>query len=129
MKWFRQQKAVRFLWLVMALHIFNVSIDSVDLLPAHLPEDLSINDTESFVELVLEDFLGIKGAIAEHDEPESEESENIALKKLFAPPQPKVRLALVSTLPAHYSAPIFAEYQNPFVASVYTELISPPPQV
>jgi hypothetical protein len=128
MKWFRQQKAVRFLWLVMALHIFNVSVDSMDLLPAYLPEDLNINDCESIVELVLEDVLGIKGAIAEHDEPESEESENIALKKLFALPQAKVRLALVPALPTCHSAPIFAEYTNPFVASVYTELVSPPPK-
>lgn len=129
MKVFRQHTYIRFLWLAMALHILNVSVDTTDMLPMHLPEDLSINDRESLIELLLEDMLGFQEAVGEHDEADSEEAENLIAKKFFAC-QPLTKISSPSRLSLTISPALtFSEYANPFVASVYTELISPPPQV
>lgn len=73
MKLIREHIAFRFLWLVMALHIFNCSVDTPDPQPDSVPEDLSYNDMESVVEIVLEQVLGINNAIVEHDENDTDE--------------------------------------------------------
>lgn len=72
----------RFVCILLALHIFNVSIDMPDGQPYDVPEDLSINEQESFIELVLEQWLGIENAVAEHDEP-GDESEDLEIIKQF----------------------------------------------
>jgi hypothetical protein len=64
---------VRFTWLVMALLIFNYSIDVPDAFGDEVAEDLSFNDIESIAELVLENVLGVYDAIPEHDENDLED--------------------------------------------------------
>jgi len=54
-----------------------------DAQPEYIAEDLSINDQESIVELVLEKVIGIENAIEEHDEPDEDESQSIRLSKDF----------------------------------------------
>jgi hypothetical protein len=66
----------------MAFQIFNVSIDMPDGTAQDVPEDLSINEQESVVELILEKGLGYEDAIAERDEP-GDESQNFELNKDF----------------------------------------------
>jgi hypothetical protein len=73
MKALREHLLVKYLWLGMALHIFNFSIDTPDNFSDQVPEDLSINDIESISELVLEKFLGIYNACPEHDEQDPED--------------------------------------------------------
>jgi len=55
--------------------------------PDSAPEDLTINDQETVVELVLEKCIGIENAIEEHDEPgdESQSFEIIKEFQLFSP--------------------------------------------
>lgn len=48
--------------------MFNLSIDAPDRETPGQPEDLSINDIESIVELVAEQLLGIENFLPEHDE-------------------------------------------------------------
>jgi hypothetical protein len=82
MKIIREHIAFRLLWLVLALHIFNCSVDTPDLQPDSVPEDLSYNDMESVVEIVLEQVLDINNAIAEHDENDTDEgSGGLTIKK------------------------------------------------
>lgn len=64
----------------MALIILNCSVDNPDAQPDCVAEDLSFNDMESIVEIVLEEGIGIKNAIPEHDEPDDEGS-NSTVKK------------------------------------------------
>jgi hypothetical protein len=45
------------------------------------PEALSFNDIESVAELVLENWLGIKNTLSEHDESDQEEGYSQALKR------------------------------------------------
>jgi hypothetical protein len=52
----------------MALYLLNISVDTADSTPHYLPEDLTFNDQESIVEIVLEKILGFEDAIAECDD-------------------------------------------------------------
>ncbi|WP_220273371.1 hypothetical protein [Pontibacter diazotrophicus] len=48
-------------------------MDTVDPNPEYIPEDLSFNDQESVVEILLEKVLGFENAIAEYDDHDTEE--------------------------------------------------------
>jgi hypothetical protein len=71
---------------LLAIHIFNFSIDSRDAQPDNIAEDLSYNDIESFHEFLLEDIFGLNDAIAEHDEHDSSDGSSCELKKIFSNP-------------------------------------------
>lgn len=55
-------------WGCMALFLFNISVDTVDPYPNFISEDLSINDQESVVEIIVEQVLGFEDAIVEYDD-------------------------------------------------------------
>jgi len=80
MKSIREHIIFRFLCAVLALHILNISVDTLDDHPDNIREDLSINDMESIVETVLEQVLEIDNAIPEHDESDNDNGK-INLKK------------------------------------------------
>lgn len=67
MKKLREYIIFRIFWGMLALHILNIGIDAPDLF-FQQKENLAYNDIESIVELVLEDYLDIHNAIAEHDD-------------------------------------------------------------
>lgn len=52
----------------MGLYLLNISVDTADPNPEHIPEDLSINDQESIVEFVVEKVLGFEDVIKEYDD-------------------------------------------------------------
>lgn len=81
MKLIREHIISRIICLLLALHLFNVCVDSPDAQPAYLPEDLSINEMESVVEIVLEKGFEIENAISEHDEPIESDTQNIEQSK------------------------------------------------
>lgn len=58
----------RLFWVCMAVHILNCSIDAPDARPDFAPEDLSVNEMESFTELVLEKVLNFPTAMPEQDD-------------------------------------------------------------
>lgn len=74
MGFIRKHINLKLFWFLMALHILNLSVDSPDLQPDHIAEDLSFNDMESIVEILLEQVLGIEDAIPEQEEDDSERS-------------------------------------------------------
>ena len=57
----------------MGLYLLNISVDTADPNPEHVPEDLSFNDQESFVELIIEQVLGYENAIKEYDDHDTED--------------------------------------------------------
>lgn len=69
--------------LLLALHFFNMSIDSVDSQPDNKPEDLSINDIETFSEFIAEVVLGHTNAFVEHDEHDGDKKSSDASKIFF----------------------------------------------
>lgn len=60
----------------MGLYLFNISVDAPDTDPEHIPEDLSFNDQESIVEIVVEKVLGFEDAIKEYDDHDTEDHNN-----------------------------------------------------
>ncbi|PHR48157.1 MAG: hypothetical protein COA32_05445 [Fluviicola sp.] len=57
----------------MGLYLLNISVDTIDENPSYIPEDLSINDQESIIEIIVEKVLGYENAIAEHDDNDTNE--------------------------------------------------------
>jgi len=78
MKKLREHIIFRVFWGMLALHILNIGIDAPDLF-FQQKENLAFNDIESIVELVLEDYLDIDNAIAEHDD--SDEGQQMKFEK------------------------------------------------
>ena len=68
----KQHISISWLWLFMALYLLNISVDAPDL-SLQEKEDLSFNDQESIIELVVEKFLGFDNAIVEQDDADSDE--------------------------------------------------------
>ncbi|MDX2286046.1 MAG: hypothetical protein NW241_17900 [Bacteroidia bacterium] len=54
--------------MLLAVQVLNLSVDVRDVQPAHLPENLTCNDIESFVELIVEEWLDVEDAIGEYDD-------------------------------------------------------------
>ena len=69
----RHSVFTRILCGLIGLHLLNVSVDTADPNPEYIPEDLSINDQESIIEIVLEKVLGYEDAIKEYDDQDTED--------------------------------------------------------
>ena len=76
----RNTKILRYFNLIIGLVILNISVDSPDF-NKNFPEDLSLNDQESIVEIVIEKILGFEDAIPEY---EDSDNENHLVKKDFS---------------------------------------------
>ena len=81
MNFIRDNIVFKFLWIALALHIFNCSVDNPDPQPESVPEDLTYNDMESIVEIVLEKVLDIDNAIVERDDTDTDHDNGFSLKK------------------------------------------------
>lgn len=78
---FRNSKTLSLLWGIMAFYLLNISVDTRDFQNNAIPEDLSFNDQESIVELLVERVLGYEDAFIEYDDLDPEESQcQITLK-------------------------------------------------
>ena len=58
----------------MGLYLLNISVDPADLNPDHIPEDLSFNEQESIVEIIVEKILGYEDAITEYATQDNEDN-------------------------------------------------------
>lgn len=63
----------KILWGLIGLYLLNISVDAEDLNPEHIPENLSFNDQESIVEIIVEKVLGFEDAIREYDDHDTED--------------------------------------------------------
>jgi hypothetical protein len=109
----------------MAFHVFNISVDMPDAQPDYLPEDLTINDMESVIEIVLEKCLGIENAVVERDET-GDESETIQLLKEF-------QLCCTTFPELQFSNPVIVlaltnGYQERGYFQYFKEINPPPPK-
>jgi hypothetical protein len=127
MQAFRQHIVFRLFWLFMAVHIFNCSVDTPDAQPDYVPEDLTYNDMESVVEIVLENVLDIKDAIAEHDENDTEEGNSFNIKKDFSfHNRSKVEKINIFDNGLHITAS--TDYKEQFSSQFHPEIVPPPPK-
>jgi hypothetical protein len=115
----------RLFCLLMALHLFNLSIDSKDLNPDNIPEDLTFNDIESITEFVTEVVFGCLDAFQEYDEHDDNNIRAINFYKLFYSNQ--------SVTAAHHifsfalSSKFHIRSDDPILAPV-KDIHSPPPK-
>ena len=123
----RHSVAFRYLWGFMALYLLNISVDTVDAYPSCATEDLSFNDQESIVEIVVEKVLGFENAIEEHDDPDTEnhtKKNNFKIDfvpiGLYEPENKKFNTAILKQKYSH---------QNSGLLSGYNQLSTPPPEV
>ena len=128
MKLFRNNIIIsRLFCILMAFHIFNVSVDMPDTQPDYIAEDLSVNDMESVIEIVLEKGLDIENAIAEHDEHDENDAQNFELSKDFKFCSNKVHTHLFNNLGVIISHRVI-NYNESFYDSYIYDILSPPPQ-
>jgi hypothetical protein len=109
----------------MALHILNCSVDTPDAQPDYIPEDLSYNDMESVLEVLLENVFDIQDAIAEYDENDTDDGGTIKMKKhfnLFYPIKIKSNQIFDNRLTVIVSNNYFDKF-----SSLFHPEISPPP--
>lgn len=125
MKFFRNNIISRIFCFLMAIHIFNLSVDTKDAAPDCIAEDLTFNDQETIVELLLEKVIGIDNAISEQDEPDEEDGGALDFKKV--------------NLISHHANKLFLEaqisntknitgYTTLFHQSPIFDVFSPPPE-
>lgn len=127
MKFWRNLHLVRLWTIVLAFTIFNCSIDSPDHLPFNAPEDLSYNDMESLLELVVEKVLHFENAFVEYDDNDEGDSGQFSLKKgidFFTPLcfHP-FKLADVDSSPIKHVG-----YKETYSNQFHPELVPPPPK-
>lgn len=123
----RNSVFTKFLWGLMGLYLLNISVDTADPNPEHIPEDLSINDQESIIEIVLEKVLGYEDAIKEYDDHDTEDHNK----------KTNVKIDLTN----HYIAEIVLNQEsiittrqnfpdhNTFLANGFLKLDIPPPKI
>lgn len=112
----------------MALHILNLSVDVQDPQPEGVPEDLSYNDMESVVEIILEQVLGIENAIPEYEEDDS--GHNVIVKSNFQPIFYQQQLAMDFMLDNGDIAikhNMFLYIDN-YAEQFHPEIVPPPPK-
>jgi hypothetical protein len=111
----------------MGLFLLNVSVDAEDPNPEHIPEDLSINDQESIVEIFVEQVLGYEDAFKEYDDHDTEDHNK----------KTSVKIDLFTDYIADFEiARSFAETKNrnftdynTFLTNGFKKLNIPPPKV
>ncbi|MEB2777709.1 hypothetical protein SYJ56_20505 [Algoriphagus sp. D3-2-R+10] len=111
----------------MGLYLFNLSADTADPHPAHIPEDLSINDQESIIEIFVEKILGYEDAIKEYDGADTEEHN----KKTTI----SIDLFVPHTVESGFNHSLFETTKenlpdhNAYLANGFQKLDTPPPKI
>jgi hypothetical protein len=129
MKKFKQNNILKIVWIVMALHILNFSIDAPDILNENISEDLSYNEIESFTELIAENIFDIKNAFSESDEQGDEESgfvkKPLEIKLYQVAFEDQITLPFLTNIKNNS---ISVNYSKPFCSTIYISIFSPPPE-
>ncbi|GGF67067.1 hypothetical protein [Wenyingzhuangia marina] len=73
LKKFRNNIFIKILFGILGIHLFNISIDIPLLYPINHSKELSFNNQDSIVELLLEKVLGFENAIEEQESTENDD--------------------------------------------------------
>ena len=117
----------KILWGLIGLYMLNISVDTNDPSPNHFPEDLSINDQESIIEIIVEQVLGYEDAIKEYDDNDSEDfNKKTNLKVEFIVQyivDSSIKESIIKTTKQK-----FPDY-NTYLPISFQKLDTPPPKV
>ncbi|TDD73778.1 hypothetical protein [Flavobacterium caseinilyticum] len=124
----RNTLLIRYFWGFMSLYFLNCCVDSADVQPNYVPENLTYNDQESIIEIIVEKLLGYDNAIAEYDD--NDTNENIAGKITFS-----LGIFVVPSAFFHIN-PKFLTLKNQYLSGQnliilipFFEINTPPPEV
>jgi hypothetical protein len=110
--------------LVMAVHLFNFSIDPRDMAPTNIPENLALNDIESFAEFLCEEVLGLTDSFAETDEADANAESTDTIQKLFFSSSYNGALSLPMTI----TCVRYLVHNIPVMELFAVEITIPPPR-
>lgn len=110
----------------MGLYLLNTSVDSADPDPENIPEDLSINDQESIVEIVVEKILGFENAIEEYDDHDPKDHNKETNVKIAVFAQHSVVSGFKQSI-IETTIQKFPDY-NPYLTTGFQNLDTPPPK-
>jgi hypothetical protein len=125
--WIRNSGFFKFLWGLMGLYLLNISVDSPDHYSDSIPEDLSINDQESIIEIVIEQILGYEDAIEEYDDNDTQDHNKKTDFKIeiFTP---YIFESVVTQALADATKQKFPDY-NTYLKTGFQKLDFPPPKI
>jgi len=123
MKLLRQSLIGKGLIFALALYLLNSSIDFQDQRIANYKEDLTINEIESFAELIIEEIVCIDNFFEEQSEADSEPATKGVHTLKYLVPSPLV-------LPIKPVDVALSFYSGDIVFYFYTDfsILTPPPQ-
>jgi hypothetical protein len=126
MLFIRKYIRLKLLWLIMASHILSISVDPPDPEPNHIPEDLSYNEMESIIEIILENVLAIEDAIPEQDDNDSSQGLLVEIDNhlVYFP----TRIDPLQFNRDHFDLQKNIPYYNPYTEQFFPEIASPPPK-
>jgi len=126
LSFFRSSLPGRLLLWLLTLQSINLSIDPPDLYHNHVAEDMSINDIESIVELVLEEICVIDDAMRETDEADNEKNK---LQVRYDTPS-SGRNGILDLLPDFYLLQCIrnSDLHALFISGTKPETFNPPPE-
>jgi hypothetical protein len=129
MKKLKQHRIYKLVWIVMALHILNFSIDAPDVKDTFIAEDLSYNEIESIAEWFAEDVLQIEDAFSEKDEIDQDDFNFTKKATVFEFCQMTLYSPYIKYFyPAAQTPNAFLDYKNPSLGLLYLEVFNPPPE-
>lgn len=111
----------------MGLYLLNTSVDMADPYPEYISEDLSFNDQESIIEIVVEKILGYEDAFKEYDDNDTEDHNK----------NPNIKVNLISHHVADFTVreslieretKKFSNYKSRLYNG-FQKLESPPPKI
>lgn len=110
----------------MGLYFLNISVDVADPHPEHVMEDLSYNDQESIIELVVEKVMGVEDCFPEYDDHDMEDHNKRTSVKLV------LALHYLSKIHIQHSSDVTARtkfaYLHTFWDNAFVNLDIPPPK-
>ncbi len=125
----RVNNNIRILWVLLVLHLLNISVNTVEPKLEHSSEDLMINEQESVVEIIVEQVLGYEETFIEYEDDETQEhktdNKNNVLKQFlinFFESSSDVKLVSIN------KNNHFLDHEARLTNS-FNEIDSPPPKV
>lgn len=111
----------------MGFYLLNISVDTADPNPEYIAEDLTYNDQESIIEIIVEKILGYENAIKEYDDNDSDSHRN----------KTNIKIDLIDWYTTGYivQQPLVEKetqgfpYYNTCLTSGFQKPDTPPPQV
>jgi hypothetical protein len=111
----------------MAFYLLNISVDTTDPNPEYIPEDLSFNDQESIVEIIVEMVLGFEDAIKEYDDHDAENHNNQKNVKINLLVQVN-KINILAQNQFDKRKKLYPYYKG-YLTKGFKEIDSPPPKV